>query len=109
MKVEEFMGSLKTFELNLKQKKKEKSIAFKAGQNHLDSGGDDDNEFALLNKNFYKFLKKMGKQYKSTLKGSNSTKGKNPSEHTDFFKKIKVFNLGNVKDIDTFNPSMQIP
>lgn len=59
------MGSLCAFRMNLKKKKKEKTIAFKSAQEKaevVDSNEDDDgDELALLTKNFYKFLKKAGK------------------------------------------------
>ncbi|XP_062114374.1 uncharacterized protein LOC133825452 [Humulus lupulus] len=74
MKVEELMGSLRTFELNqqIKQKgkpnpsiEKRKGIAFKVS----------DDEMALLTKNFQKFMKKVGnkKIFSKTPKGFNVT------------------------------------
>ena len=52
MKVEELMGSLYVFEMNLKQRKKKKTIAFKLTQEkakNMESHGDDEeDELALL-------------------------------------------------------------
>ena len=60
MKVEDLMGSFHAFEMNLKQRKKKKSIAFKlmqekSGEEDSDAE-DNDDELALLTKNFKKFL-----------------------------------------------------
>ena len=66
MKVEDLMGSLCAFEMTLKQRKKEKSIAFKIVHQDEDSNDDDnEDELALLTKNFKKLLKKVGKSSKS--------------------------------------------
>ena len=57
MKVEDLMGSLHTFEITLKQRKREKSIALKTVHEEEDSSEEDnDDELALLTKNFKKFL-----------------------------------------------------
>ena len=59
MKVKDLMGSLRTFEMTLKQRIKEKSIALKTMHEEEDSSEEDDeDELALLTKNFKKFLKK---------------------------------------------------
>ena len=53
------MGSLRAFEITLKQRKKEKSIALKTlNEEEHSSEEDDEDEVALLTKNFKKFLKK---------------------------------------------------
>ena len=72
MRLDELMGSLQTFELNLKQNKKKKSIALRAEEQESDDEGNsnDDKFFDLLTKNFNKFLKKMSRR-KST---QNSTR-----------------------------------
>ena len=64
IKVEELMGSLRTFELNqqIRQKGKteeikEKSIALKSSKEKKESS---DDEMALLTKNFQKYIKKLG-------------------------------------------------
>ena len=66
MRLDELMGSLHTFELNLKMNKKEKSIAFQADHHeYSDEGNDsDDNDesLVLLTKNFNRFLKKMNRK-----------------------------------------------
>ena len=62
MRLDKLMGSLQTFELNLKMNKKDKSIAFQAEHHESsDEGNDfDDNDESLvsLTKNFNRFLKK---------------------------------------------------
>ena len=73
MKVEELMGSLQTYEMNIKQRKKEKTIALKAASEPTDEEGEgESDELAFLTKNFSKFLKKMSKKSKP----DNSSKGK---------------------------------
>ena len=53
IKVEDLMGSLRAFEIALKQRKKEKSIALKTVHEEEDSSEeDDDDEIALLKMNF---------------------------------------------------------
>ena len=58
MRLDELMGSLQTFELNLNQNKKEKSIAFRAEEkDSIDEGkSSNDEAVVLLTKNFNKFL-----------------------------------------------------
>ena len=64
MKVEDLMGSFHTFEITLKQRKREKSIALKTVHEEEDSSEEDnDDELALLTKNFKKFLENVGKSY----------------------------------------------
>ncbi|PON52362.1 hypothetical protein PanWU01x14_209980 [Parasponia andersonii] len=49
MKVEELMGSLQTYEMNIKQRKKEKTITLKAASEPTDKEGEEESdEFALL-------------------------------------------------------------
>ena len=66
MRLDELMGLLQTFELNLKMNKKEKSIAFQVDHHDYPDEGndsDDNNEsLVLLTKNFNRFLKKMNKK-----------------------------------------------
>ena len=58
MKVEDLMGSLRAFEMTLKQRKKEKSITLKTmHEEEHSSEEEDEDELALLTKNFKKFLK----------------------------------------------------
>ena len=64
IKVEELMGSLRTFELNqqIRQKGKtkeikEKSIALKSSKDKKESLDDEDDEMALLTKNVQKYIK----------------------------------------------------
>ncbi|XP_062100928.1 uncharacterized protein LOC133806859 [Humulus lupulus] len=68
MKVEELMGSLRTFELNKKIKKKgkpnpsikkSKGIAFKVSEKDV-SNDEKDDEMTLLTRNFQIFMKKVG-------------------------------------------------
>ena len=59
IKFKDLMGSLHAFEMTLKQRKREKSIALKTVHEEEDSNEEDnDDELALLTKNFKKFLKK---------------------------------------------------
>ena len=70
MKVEELMGSLRTFELNQEIKKKgkavsshekSKGIAFNVSDKEKEiSDNEDDDDLALLTRNFQKFIKKVG-------------------------------------------------
>ena len=85
MKVEELMGSLRTFELNQEIKKKgktassnekSKGIAFSVSEKEkVVSDNEDDDELALLTRNFQKFIKKVGNK-KNTFnqKGNPSLK-----------------------------------
>ena len=103
------MGSLRAFEMTLKQKKKkrEKSIALKTMHEEEDSSEEDnDDELALLMKNFKKFLRKVGKSSKSSLSFPNTYKGKNSSKNLDFSNN-KKFSVRNVKAMSIFNPSVQ--
>ena len=64
MKVEDLMGSLRAFEMTLKQRKSEKYIDLKTLHEEEDSSEEDnDDEHALLNKNFKIFLKKVDKSF----------------------------------------------
>ena len=69
MRLDELMGSLQTFELNLKMNKKDKSIAFQVEHHESSNEGNviDDNDESLvsLTKNFNKFLKKKMKKKKT--------------------------------------------
>ena len=58
IRLDELIGSLQTFELNLKQNKKEKSIVFLVEENDsVDEGkSSDDEALVLLTKNFNFFL-----------------------------------------------------
>ena len=59
MTVKDLMGSLHAFDMTLNQRKREKSIALKIVHGEEDSSEEDnDDELALLMKNFKKFLKK---------------------------------------------------
>ena len=79
MKVEDVMESLHAFKMNLKQRKRKKSIAFKLVKEKSEEENSDDNnddELALLTKNVKKFLKKVDKSSKSDSSYSKTTKGK---------------------------------
>ena len=85
MNVEDLMGSLHAFEMILKQRKRDKLIALKIVHDEEDSSEEDnEDEFALLTKNFRKFLKKVGKSFKSDLSFPNMFKGKNSSTLKNF-------------------------
>ena len=51
---------------------------------------DEEDELALLEKNFHKFLKKAGKQTKFGVFGSKASKGKNSFKPLDFSNKKGV-------------------
>ena len=70
---------------------------------------DNDNELALLTKNFKKFLKKVGKPSKSSPSFPRTTKGKNPSvpKKLIFLTIKRGFNVRNVKVSGIFNLSVQ--
>ena len=88
MKVEDLLGSPRAFEMNLKQREKEKSITLKLvqGKSEEEDSDDEDNndELALLTKNFKKFLKKVGKSSKSGPSYPRTFKSKKSSKITDF-------------------------
>ena len=73
MKLDELMGFLQAFELNLKQNKKEKSTALRVEEQESDDEGNynDDESLVLLIKNFNVFLNMMNKK-------KNSQKSKKP-------------------------------
>ncbi|XP_062102828.1 uncharacterized protein LOC133812992 [Humulus lupulus] len=88
MKVEELMGSLRTFELNqqIKQKgksnpsiEKNKGIAFKVSK--IDVSDDEkDDEMALLTRNFQKFMKKNKKGFNVTWSDDDSESSEKENE-----------------------------
>ncbi|KAL5849177.1 hypothetical protein ACOSQ4_007190 [Xanthoceras sorbifolium] len=83
MRVEELVGSLKTFEMGLKPVKKHKSIALKAikeAENSEDDNDLNEAEIAMFAKRFKKFLKTNKK------KGENSTRTKDTKK--SFPKKV---------------------
>ena len=59
MRIDELMCSLKTFELNLTQRKREKSIALKTVQEIKDESEKEDDEYALYPKISINFLKNV--------------------------------------------------
>ena len=110
MKVEDLMGSLHVFEMTLKQRKKEKSIALKTVHEEEDSSEEDDeNKLALLTKNSKKFFKNVGKSSKSGPPFLKTFKGKNPStlKNSDFLIIKREFSTRNVKVLGISNPSVQ--
>lgn len=83
LKVEELMGSLKTFKMNLKQRK-DKLMALNAIQEelksmNLDESDDDSDQLALLTKKFTKFMRKMGKQNNVVPKSSKGNEVSKPN------------------------------
>ncbi|KAM6545773.1 hypothetical protein CsatB_026509 [Cannabis sativa] len=95
MKVEELMGSFRTFELNKKIKKKSKQsslnekskgIAFNVSE-HVISDDDNDDEMALLTKNFQDYMKSVGnkRNFSKTPKGNISG-----NDFSKFFSSNKV-------------------
>ena len=99
MKAEDLMGSLRAFEMTLKQRKREKSIVLKIVHKEEDSSEEDiDDEFTLLTMNFKKFLKKVGKSSKSSSSFPNTFKGKNSSENLDFTNNKKIIQCRECED-----------
>ena len=85
MKVEDSMGSLREFEMNLKQRKREKYITLKTVHEEEDYSDDYNNdELAQLTKNFRKFLKKVGKSSKFDFSFSITFIGKNSFRSSKF-------------------------
>ena len=69
MKVKDLMRSLRAFEMTLKHRKREKSIALKTVHKKEDSSEEDNkDELALLTKNFKKFFK-FGSSFPNMFKG----------------------------------------
>ena len=88
MKVEELMGSLRTFELNQQIKKKSKQnlsnekskgIAFNASENIV-SHDENDDEMVLLAKNFQKFMKSGGNKKFFSKNPKGNISGNIPSK-----------------------------
>ena len=79
MKLDEFMGSLQTFELNLKRNKNEKSIAFQAEkqESSYEGNSSDDESLILLTKIFNKFLRRMNMKKISQIFGRTNNFQKN--------------------------------
>ena len=65
MKLDELIGSLQTFELNLKQNKKGKSIALRVAEQDDKGNTDVDESFVLLIKKFAMFLTEMNRKKNS--------------------------------------------
>ena len=68
-------------------------------------GDDEEDELALLTKNFHKFLKKVGKKTKSRVAGSKAAKSKKKKKKLDLltFLTEKVVNVESVKVTVIFN------
>ena len=88
MSLKELMGSLQTFELNLKMNKKEKSIALQAEKHESFNKGtvSDDESMVLLTQSFNRYLKRMNKKKISQGSGKinqfqRNKKIKNPVEN----------------------------
>ena len=93
------IGYFQTFELSLRQKKKDKSIALKSTQEENIDIDEDDEDVALLTKNFNKFFKKMGKQSKLAPNAIKPPKGKNPFKSNIYASKNKC---AQCKECDDF-------
>ncbi|KAI3453478.1 hypothetical protein Pfo_010141 [Paulownia fortunei] len=94
LRLDEPMGALQTFEMNLNQNKREKNkgIALQVeAENEKDHGNDND-PLSLLTKNFGKFLKQINKENKFPKAGkvTNSQKNKNKSNASDFRKNRRI-------------------
>ena len=106
LKVEVLMGSIRAFEMTLKQRKRKKFIALKIMQKEEDSVEYNDDELVLLIKNFKKLLKKVSKSSKPSSSFLNTFKGKILLKPLIFLTIRREFNLGNVKAMDTFSLSV---
>ncbi|KAI3465123.1 hypothetical protein Pfo_021786 [Paulownia fortunei] len=89
MRLDELIGSLQTFQMNLKQNKREKEVALQVDvqTSHLTEEIDDnDKAIALLTKNFGKFFKKISKKSKSSQPSKTSIlpKSKNSTNSSTF-------------------------
>ena len=89
MKFEDLMGFLRVFEMTLKQRKREKSIALKTVHEEEDSSEEDNaDELALLTKKFKNFFKKVPSHLRLVRHSPICLKGKNPLE-TQIFLTIR--------------------
>ena len=83
MKLEELIGSLRTFEMEIEEDKKlrKRTVAFQVEPHQAEGEeGDDLAEFmALLTKNFNQVARKMNKILKGTFQTKNITPSSNPS------------------------------
>jgi len=75
--VEDLIGNLMAYEVQLEDRKKDdepknKSLAFKASENEEDTDSDEEDEIALFTRKFRKYLKK-GKFKNSSFKNSNES------------------------------------
>ena len=114
MKLDELMGSLRTFEMNLEDEKgdkKPKGIAFQAESRdnnsieHLDEDDDIAETMALMSKNFSKIYKRFNRNNKggarSRESGSGSTGGPTPRRNT--VSNVDSFNAGSRNKSGTGN------
>ena len=86
MKLDEQIGSLQTFELNLKQNKKDKSITLRVEEQYDKGNTDVDESFILLIKKFVMFLNEMNMKknsYKSEKLASTIESKKQHIENFD--------------------------
>ena len=107
MKVEEFTGSLQTYEINIMHRKKDKSIALKATfEPFVSENGNLDDELALLSKNFNKFFKKCADNLRRAIQVNVRPLPLN----LIFLKtKRKVFNIGSVNVMVTYKLNVSTP
>ncbi|XP_028957459.2 uncharacterized protein [Malus domestica] len=78
MKIAELVGSLKTYEMELPTVKRSKNIALKAVKEECEESEEiGDEEFALITRQFQKFLKSKNFKGKGTSSGSKSFKSNN--------------------------------
>ena len=111
MRLDELMGSLRTFEMNLSQNKKEneisQGIAFQAEVEDNVEEKDEDlaESLAQLTKNFIRMMKKFNEKNQTpTFNNSNNfQKNKGTTTSSNNKKKIGEFNVGSAIVTVTFN------
>ena len=107
MSLKELMGSLQTFELNLKMNKKEKSIALQAEKHESSDEGNvsDDESVDLLTQSFNRYLKRMKKRriLKVRERGINFKGTRRLQILLKTRNQENEFNAENVKVLTTYN------
>ncbi|XP_024026995.1 uncharacterized protein LOC112093201 [Morus notabilis] len=117
MKLDELMGSLRTFELKFKKDKKENGMTFRSGvesqsnQEESEDEGELEESLARLTKNFKKILKKMKKKgnFKISLGlGSRDLILRVQNKLTQI-RREEEFNAESVMDMVIYKQSVQTP
>ena len=83
MKLDELIGSLQTFELNLKQNKKDKCIALRVEEQDDKGNTDVDESFVLLIKKFTMFLNEMNRKKNSHKSKKHASAIESKKQHIE--------------------------